>query len=260
MAPKWLSVAFATTAAHALLSTIPQAAVDRALVHHLGARSSTGFDLRSALHSVTVTVLAAAALLAEAQNELREPERSYACAGPASVLSWVVPPIELGYGLHDLASALRRRHADFALHGALVTAMLLALCHLGVAHHTSRVSITHASTVLLNARRVDLGPEVNRRVDTAFALSFLVLRCVLLPYWWVLFIAHGYATSASEWGPCMHGGAVVLVALVGGALMHGLNLFWASLIFVKVWQRARGGMRRPGGIGSNGFRKAPTPQ
>lgn len=131
--------------------------------------------------------------------------------------------------------------------------MLTALCALGVAHHTSHVSLTHASTVLLNLRRSDFGPAANHAVDIAFAASFFALRFVLLPYWWLRLLAHGYATPAHEWGPCMHGGAVVLVALVGGLFMLRLNLYWASLILRRIVNaRSAGGLRRSG-MGSNGL-------
>eukprot|EP00962_Isochrysis_galbana_P045002 scaffold17607_cov110-Isochrysis_galbana.AAC.3 len=205
------------------------------------------------VHSVVVSIMAAVSIWLEAQEDLPEPQRSYVCAEPASLLSWLIPSIELGYALHDLASALWQMQLDFVLHGALVTAMLLLLCGLGTAHHTSRISIVHVSTILLNLRRVDLGSAANRRVDVAFAVSFLFLRCLVLPYWWILFLAHGRTMPAREWGPCMHGGAVVAVAAIGGFVMHALNFYWAGLILAKAVRRAKAGMQRPNAIGSNGF-------
>jgi len=47
---------------------------------------------------------------------------------------------------------------------------------LGVAHHTSRLLVTHLSTVFLNLRRVDFGSAANSAVDASFLLSFLLLR------------------------------------------------------------------------------------
>jgi len=47
---------------------------------------------------------------------------------------------------------------------------------LGVAHHTSRLVVTHLSTVFLNLRRVDFGGAANSAVDASFLLSFLLLR------------------------------------------------------------------------------------
>ena len=47
---------------------------------------------------------------------------------------------------------------------------------LGVAHHTSRLVVTHLSTVFLNLRGGDFGGAANSAVDASFLLSFLLLR------------------------------------------------------------------------------------
>jgi hypothetical protein len=252
--PRWVAVGASAAAFYALVSRLPASTVDRMLKRHLGAHHSARFDLCSMVHSVVVSTLAAASIWLEAHADPPEPQRSYACAEPASPLSWLIPSIELGYALHDLSKAVWHKQMDFALHGVLVTTILLLLCGLGTAHHTSRISIVHLSTILLNLRRVDFGLAANRRVDVGFALSFLFLRCLMLPYWWLLFLAYGRDTPAREWGPCMHGGAVVALAAVGGLFMHALNFYWGGLILIKAVSRAKAGMRRPNAIGSNGFR------
>ena len=40
--------------------------------------------------------------------EVGEPQRSFRCLPPASTLAWALPPIELGYALHDLVRARAR--------------------------------------------------------------------------------------------------------------------------------------------------------
>jgi len=61
-------------------------------------------------------------------------------------------------------------------HGLLIAAALGPMIALGVAHHTSRLLVTHLSTVFLNLRRVDFGGTANSAVDASFLLSFLLLR------------------------------------------------------------------------------------
>mmetsp|Transcript_10320 Transcript_10320/g.24225 ORF Transcript_10320/g.24225 Transcript_10320/m.24225 type:complete len:151 (-) Transcript_10320:104-556(-) len=110
---------------------------------------------------------------------------------------------------------------------------------LGVAHHSSRLLVTHLSTVFLNLRRVDMGGAANTAVDAGFLLSFLLLRLCVLPMWWVRFLAFGgyfgaASESARQWGPCMHQG-VLRGALVSGFVMHALNLYWAALLLRKAY-------------------------
>ena len=64
-----------------------------------------------------MSVAGAAVLWIESGLEVGEPQRSFRCLPPASTLAWALPPIELGYALHDLLDGLRMRRADLVAHG-----------------------------------------------------------------------------------------------------------------------------------------------
>ena len=118
---------------------------------------------------------------------------------------------------------------------------------LGVAHHVNVVIALHLSSVFLNLRRVDFGPRLNARIDIAFAVSFLLLRVLLLPLLWFVFLVRGYAVPAERFGACMLGGRVLHLALVGGGALHGLNAYWGWQIVLKVRSKWRDG----DGVGRN---------
>ena len=220
-----------------------------ALMLRCGVRKCTGINFWSLVHSAGMTVAAVAACLLEARLDVGEPQRSFDCLPPASTLAWVLPPVELGYALHDLVDGLRMRRVDLLAHGVLVAAALGPMIALGVAHHSSRLLVTHLSTVFLNLRRVDMGSAGNSAVDAGFLLSFLFLRLCVLPVWWVRFLAFGAASEPRQWGACMHQG-VLRGAFVSGLVMHGLNLYWATLLLRKVYGWWKGAaVRSADGLG-----------
>ena len=134
-------------------------------------------------------------------------------------------------------------------HGLLIAAALGPMIALGVAHHTSRLLVTHLSTVFLNLRRVDFGGAANSAVDASFLLSFLLLRLGVLPLWWLRFLRLGAASDPRQWGACMHQG-VLRAAFAAGVVMHGLNLYWAALLLRKALGWWRGGaLRSADGLG-----------
>jgi len=236
-----VAVAIASAALHSLLDMLPTAAVQRGL-SHLGAIRSDGFDARMWLHSALMGIAAAASFAVESLTlDVIEPERSFRCLPPASVLAWMLPAAEMGYALHDLRDALRVGNPSFILHGAFVGGFLAALFVLGVAHHVTIVIALHMSSIFLNLRRVDFGPRANAGIDVAFALSFLALRLLLLPALWAVFLWKGYAQPPSTFGACMAGGRVVHLAVVGGLALHGLNAYWGWQIVRKLRSKWRDG-------------------
>jgi len=64
-----------------------------------------------------MSVAGAAVLWIESGLEVGEPQRSFRCLPPASTLAWALPPIELGYALHDLLDGVRMRRVDLVAHG-----------------------------------------------------------------------------------------------------------------------------------------------
>ena len=159
----------------------------------------------------------------------------------------------MGYAVHDLRDALRVGNASFIFHGAFVGSFLALMFSLSVAHHITVVLTVHLSSVFLNLRRVDFGEKGNTAVDISFATSFVVLRLLFLPALWLLFLRHAHQTERSTWGPCMLSGHVVLLAIIGGVLLHGLNAYWAVQIVARararVWRDADGVGRSGGAEG-----------
>merc|ERR1712151_973470 len=96
------------------------------------------------------------------------------------------------------------------------------VCWTGVQHHVYRMFLLHMSTVFLNLRRVDFGSSLaNGVVDVSFCLSFIFLRLLLLPMWWLRFLAFGLRSDPAKWGKCMNA-HVLTVAALGGAVVLAL--------------------------------------
>ena len=174
---------------------------------------------------------------------MAEPERSFRCLPPSSTLAWMLPASELGYALHDLRDALHSKNAAFIMHGVLIGGFLVVLFWLEVAHHITVVISLHISSIFLNLRRVDFGPRANFCIDVGFALTFLLLRVLMLPALWIIFLSRAAALAPSDFGACMLNGRVVHLALLGGIALHGLNAFWGYQIVNKVrskWRDADG--------------------
>jgi len=117
---------------------------------------------------------------------------------------------------------------EYALHGSIVFSSLSLLRYIDVVHHTSRILVIHVSTIFLGLRGLDFGPERNAHVDIVFAATFIFLRMVVLPMWWVQTL--NLPASAES---CMTG-TVFNIVLVSGLLLHGLNFYWGTLILRKV--------------------------
>ncbi|KAL1504213.1 hypothetical protein AB1Y20_010622 [Prymnesium parvum] len=234
---------------YALLDAIPSSWI-AAVARWCGAQGSDGLSVKGLFHSLGMGAGAMLAWWLELQLALQEPARSFACSPAASRLHAVLPQVELGYALYDLLCALRLWNWTFVVHGLLATTMLLLLSAMDVAHHLSRVMVVHVSTVFLHMRRVNCGARLNMWIDGMFAASFCLLRLVLLPWWWMLFLAHAQATSPESWGGCMRGGAVVVAAVVGGGVLHMLNGYWGFLIVLKALHKLKGGgLRASDGLG-----------
>ena len=229
------AVAVASAACHSALERVPDHAI-QGLLTMCGAVSSDGFDFRIWVHSLLAGVGAAAFIVYEiATEDIIEPERSVLCLGPSSTMAWVLPASELGYAVHDLRDALRTGKASFILHGIFVGGFLTLTFALGIAHHSACVLSLHLSSIFLNLRRVDFGPRGNRIVDVMFVISFALLRLLMLPLLWAVFLWHVLVTSDPRtWGACMLGGRVVPAAMIGGLVLHGLNFYWGWLIVKKV--------------------------
>lgn len=240
-----VAVAVASALAHSILDALPPSLVQRTL-NSCGAIRHDGFDARMWLHSIVMGGAAAASFTMDMLwADVAEPQSSFRCLPPASTLAWVLPAAEMGYALHDLRDAIRIGNPSFIAHGAFVGGFLALMFWLQIAHHVTVVIVLHLSSVFLNLRRVDFGPRGNARVDVAFAVSFLVLRVVLLPALWLVFLARGFATPAADLGPCMLGGKVLHLSFAGGLVLHGLNGYWGWQIVKKV----RGKWRDGDGVG-----------
>lgn len=233
------AVAIGSATAHSLLDALPHSVVQRVLAK-CGARSSDGFDARMWVHSAVMGIGAAACVAWDSLTaEIVEPERSFRCMPPASHLAWALPAAEMGYALHDLRDAARIGNPSFVAHGAFVGSFLALLFWLDVAHHVTASLALHISSIFLNLRRVDFGPRANAAVDVAFAISFFVLRLVLLPAMWLVFLLRGAAEPPSRLGACMASGRVLYVAFVGGLVLHVLNAYWGWLILRKLRSKWR---------------------
>lgn len=245
-----LAVPLGACGVYWLLDSLPEGWVRR-LATSCGATSSHALSLKGLLHSGGVGLAALLVLLRESELQVSEPQRSFSCLPAPSLLHSLLPQVELGYAMYDAVSALRLWNWTFVLHGIVASAVLLIVSSIGVAHHLSRVLVIHLSTVFLHLRRVSFSPRVNRRIDFCFGASFCILRLILLPWWWINFLAHAYYTPSSSWGECMSGG-VIVACVLGGLVLHSLNAYWGLLILGKLRDKLRGhDLRGHDGLGKD---------
>ena len=88
------------------------------------------------------------------------------------------------------------------------------------------------SSIFLNLRGLNLGARFKFANDLAFAVSFVLLRWLVLPHWWLLIMHHGATSDSATWAPCM-GRGVFATILVGGVAIHALNAYWGVYILRK---------------------------
>eukprot|EP00940_MAST-03C_sp_MAST-3C-sp2_P001651 g1651.t1 len=212
------------------------------------------FYLSAVIHHLLTSVPALYVLFVESEvAATKEPERSFRCLGPVSIVSSLLPPLSLGYGVHDLIDGYRRRDVSVLIHGSLLTSGLVILLHLDVAHHIVRIFTINISSFFLNLRALDFGTRSNVAVDLMFVASFAILRAIVLPMWWIQFLSFAHRTPATTWGTCMSWG-VVRGAILGGMILHSLNFYWLYRIVMRAYERyAASSVRRRGaGIISSG--------
>ena len=125
------------------------------------------------------------------------------------------------------------------LHSALAAAMLLFMEYMGVARVVAYGQVMELSSVFMGLRALDFsggsakgkaiggggasgGSAVNVALDAVFAVTFVVVRLVLVPMWAVKFLWMGYVTSnEAEWYGCrVRAGASWAQATRGVQLMH----------------------------------------
>lgn len=251
----WYLLLLLAAAGYRALGRVPDATVRRAIRAVCGdGVKIKHFDHASILHSFFMGSCALGCHLWElAYADLQYPVRIYACLGPASTLAWMLTPIEAGFALNEVADVLLKKWDRLLLvHGVMVSTTLVFFERLGFEHHVSFIFIIHLSTVPLNMRGLDFGPFVNLLVDATFAASFVVLRNLLLVGLWLQFLFHGYKIGREHWGSCINAPIVVVVVLVG-LLIHGLNIYWARKIFSKVWAKFQGESVRTGNLEDTGY-------
>lgn len=206
------------------------------------------FDQRSMLHSMLMGCCALGTYLWElAYADVQYPALVYACMGPSNMIVGLLPPIEAGFAATELGDVLYRRWDPLIfVHGLMTFSSVLILWMLGIDHFCSRLFVVHLSTIFLNLRGIDFGPFVNLIVDAAFAISFVLLRPILLLVWWLQFLYYGFQLESKEWGSCINHKALALI-LVVGPLIHGLNIFWTRKILRKTLDTFHGIQVRTGG-------------
>eukprot|EP00930_Biecheleria_cincta_P022571 TRINITY_DN16476_c0_g1_i2.p1 TRINITY_DN16476_c0_g1~~TRINITY_DN16476_c0_g1_i2.p1 ORF type:complete len:257 (+),score=45.64 TRINITY_DN16476_c0_g1_i2:85-855(+) len=251
----WYLLLLLASACYRALSHVPDAMVRRVIRALCGDGVKVKhFDHTSILHSLLMGSCALGCHLWElAYADVRYPVRIYSCLGPASTLAWVLPPVEAGFALNEVADVLLKKWDRLLLvHGVMVLSTLVFFQRLGFEHHVSFIFMIHLSTVPLNMRGLDFSPFVNLLVDATFAALFVALRNLLLVGLWLQFLFYGYQIGREQWGSCMNASIVVVVVLVG-LLIHGLNLFWAAKIFRKVWAKFNGESVRTGSMEDTGY-------
>lgn len=233
----WLLISAVSCAFWFLIDAIATPVHVAKLLKALGLKCSTELFVSNLLHHVFSVAVAVVVWLAEEKATITEPERSFKCMPPAVRLAELLPAVTLGYSLHEFAYAVRNGQAfSFWIHAAGATLFLCLVCHLGVAHHLSRLFVMNFSTIFLILRRLDCGPKVNTAIDLIFVVSFFLLRVVLMPYWWVLFLRYAWTSDKDVWGTCMNSG-IVAVSVVGGILINSLNFYWFLHICRKIARR-----------------------
>mmetsp|Transcript_79591 Transcript_79591/g.251523 ORF Transcript_79591/g.251523 Transcript_79591/m.251523 type:complete len:254 (+) Transcript_79591:35-796(+) len=236
--PPWPCVALASAFFYMLLGRISDQAVNEVLVRRCGVRAVKWFDLRSTVHSMLMGPAAVAAVLYEdMSSDMYWVAQLFACLPASSGLSWILPPVEVGFALAELWIMVPKRDAPYILHGVLVVTSLTLLRHFNVVHFTSRIMVIHVSTIFLNLRGLDLGHSANTCVDIAFVASFIILRFAVLLVWWVQALV--YVDPAGGRG-CLNEPVMLLIRVVG-VLLHGLNFYWGVLILRKLYTRLLSG-------------------
>ena len=223
----------------ALDYVISPESVKRWLRKYTFIKKSQGFYVHGMIHHTVVSVLAFVVYLRENDpNVVGEPDRSFLCLPPVTPLSEILPAISLGYGFHDVVDGFRRSSPSFVAHGALLVFGFTLLCTLDVAHHLVRVLMINVSSIFLNMRRLDGGVQFNFMIDMMFVASFVIMRILVLPWWWIQFLYRAHNTDPQSWGNCMNE-YIVLFSFIGGCILHGLNLYWLYLILRNARRRYR---------------------
>jgi hypothetical protein len=202
-------------------------------------RNSEGFYVHGVVHHVVVALGAFAVFRIETDpSVVGEPDRSFMCLPPVTPLSEILPAISFGYGFHDVVDGLRRGLPSFVIHGLLLVFGFGFTLFLGVAHHMVRILMINASSIFLNMRRLDGGSQFNFAIDMMFVFSFVVLRIIILPLWWIQFLYRARSSNPDTWGDCMNK-HIVMLSFLGGIILHGLNMFWFYLIVRNACRRYR---------------------
>ena len=182
-------------------------------------------ELSGLLHSLACSVLIGATTVADFTSG-RDIYCFCSCAISPPWTASLIPSVSLGYGVYDLLVGIfRLKRFDYSLHGVVLIFGCGAVCYSHQGHHVAYAMFMEWSTVFLNLRALN-----SLWIDFIFVVLFFIMRVGVVPYVWTMWI-YRYAQGDTDTS-CIPG-IVAYAALLGGLILHALNIYWARLVLKK---------------------------
>lgn len=164
------------------------------------------------------------------------PPQMMGCQNSSATLAKLIPAVSLGYAIFDLLEGFSRG-PSFVMHGVAYVSVLVIVCEFGLQHTLIPALLLELSTIFFTLTPVThLGKAFQLMTMLAFALSFFVVRLVLFPTVWAMFLRTAYVNADSLCFPRQFMHVVVLF----GIFFHLLNVFWSIKLMKKIIRQLSG--------------------
>lgn len=176
--------------------------------------------------------------------------------GALTSLHRVLPFVTLGFAFTDVMEGLQLRRADYLFHGTLLGATFGTVCYLELQHCVVPMLLMELSSVPLNLRQATfLSSNGQVACSVMFALSFFVVRILIVPYIWGEFLwvlyqqqrstiqslnsVEAETTVNAQKESCFPPNFAYVVFVLG-VCFHALNFFWMIKIGKKIQRKLSG--------------------
>ena len=199
--------------------------------------SQRSFSTKQLLHS-TIIGLASVYVVIFEPGLYPQPEASFLCEfDHSSFWSVVIPRISLGYAVHDILDGVVQKDLPFFLHGVGLGGMLLYMEYQSVTSVAVYPLTMEISTIFFTLRGLNWrNSMLNDMFDVLFAITFLLLRFIILNKWLFSYLLMGLTSNRAMWGSCMSDNVLKVVAFIG-LFFNLLNIYWGKTLVYKIRQK-----------------------
>jgi hypothetical protein len=135
------------------------------------------------------------------------------------LIAQIVPYISYAFGFYDLYYGITLRKVDFIIHGTVFTTSALITDYYNAMHYSYMGLLLETSTPFFHLLHYKIP-----FIETAFAFTFLLYRCVFFPIMTIIYFFRTYNNIVNNEMNLEKG------VIICACTLNALNIYWGSKI------------------------------